>query len=67
MSSFYNYNVLSFFSKLFRSPLDRADSGDVKSELVLLALPAVVGQALDPLAQLLETAYIGRLGNSLVL
>ncbi|KAH7655812.1 hypothetical protein IHE45_18G037500 [Dioscorea alata] len=37
-------------------------SGDVKSELVLLALPAVVGQALDPLAQLLETAYIGRLG-----
>ncbi|KAH7669166.1 Multi antimicrobial extrusion protein [Dioscorea alata] len=48
--------------KLVRSPLDRADSGDVKSELVLLALPAVVGQALDPLAQLLETAYIGRLG-----
>lgn len=48
--------------KLVRSPLNRADSGDIKSELVFLALPAVVGQALDPLAQLLETAYIGRLG-----
>ncbi|XP_062182325.1 protein DETOXIFICATION 45, chloroplastic-like isoform X2 [Phragmites australis] len=34
----------------------------VRSELILLALPAVFGQAIDPLAQLLETAYIGRLG-----
>ncbi|KAG0452877.1 hypothetical protein HPP92_025541 [Vanilla planifolia] len=31
-------------------------------ELTDLALPAAVGQALDPLAQLLETAFIGRLG-----
>ncbi|KAK4775192.1 hypothetical protein SAY86_010127 [Trapa natans] len=28
----------------------------------MLSLPAVVGQAIDPLAQLMETAYIGRLG-----
>jgi Na+-driven multidrug efflux pump len=34
----------------------------VGSEIFLLALPAVVGQAIDPLAQLMETAYIGRLG-----
>ncbi|KAG8073045.1 hypothetical protein GUJ93_ZPchr0006g46287 [Zizania palustris] len=36
--------------------------GGVTSELILLALPAVLGQAIDPLAQLMETAYIGRLG-----
>ncbi|TVU25886.1 hypothetical protein EJB05_28403 [Eragrostis curvula] len=37
-------------------------SVSVRSELILLALPAVLGQAIDPLAQLMETAYIGRLG-----
>uniref|UniRef100_A0A0E0K7E4 Protein DETOXIFICATION n=1 Tax=Oryza punctata TaxID=4537 RepID=A0A0E0K7E4_ORYPU len=36
--------------------------GSVRNELILLALPAVLGQAIDPLAQLMETAYIGRLG-----
>jgi len=39
----------------------------VRSELFLLALPAVFGQAIDPVAQLMETAYIGRLGTSFVL
>lgn len=34
----------------------------VQTELVLLALPAIAGQAIEPLAQLMETAYIGRLG-----
>ncbi|KAG2588377.1 hypothetical protein PVAP13_5NG221500 [Panicum virgatum] len=38
------------------------NSGGVRSELILLALPAVFGQAIDPMAQLMETAYIGRLG-----
>ncbi|KAG2597266.1 protein DETOXIFICATION 45, chloroplastic-like [Panicum virgatum] len=38
------------------------NSGSVSSELILLALPAVFGQAIDPMAQLMETAYIGRLG-----
>ncbi|RVX12073.1 Protein detoxification 45, chloroplastic [Vitis vinifera] len=33
----------------------------VKRELIMLSLPAMAGQALDPLAQLMETAYIGRL------
>nr|CAB3477053.1 unnamed protein product [Digitaria exilis] len=37
------------------------DSVGVRSELILLALPAVLGQAIDPMAQLMETAYIGRL------
>ncbi|KAI3441166.1 Protein DETOXIFICATION (Multidrug and toxic compound extrusion protein), partial [Psidium guajava] len=35
---------------------------DVKKELVALSLPALAGQAIEPLAQLMETAYIGRLG-----
>lgn len=29
----------------------------------MLSLPAIVGQAIEPLAQLMETAYIGRLGK----
>lgn len=36
--------------------------GGVRKELVNLALPAIIGQAIDPFAQLLETAYISRLG-----
>ncbi|ESW14558.1 hypothetical protein PHAVU_008G291400 [Phaseolus vulgaris] len=36
---------------------------DVKRELLLLAVPALAGQAIDPLSQLMETAYIGRLGT----
>ncbi|XP_019459042.1 PREDICTED: protein DETOXIFICATION 45, chloroplastic isoform X1 [Lupinus angustifolius] len=39
------------------------DVGDVKRELLLLSLPALAGQAIDPLTQLMETAYIGRLGT----
>uniref|UniRef100_M8BZT5 Protein DETOXIFICATION n=1 Tax=Aegilops tauschii TaxID=37682 RepID=M8BZT5_AEGTA len=36
--------------------------GTVGIDLILLALPAVLGQAIDPMAQLMETAYIGKLG-----
>lgn len=32
---------------------------EVRKELMNLALPAIIGQAIDPLAQSLETAYIG--------
>ncbi|XP_071702734.1 protein DETOXIFICATION 45, chloroplastic-like [Rutidosis leptorrhynchoides] len=39
-----------------------APSPSVQTELVMLALPAIAGQAIEPLAQLMETAYIGRLG-----
>jgi len=35
----------------------------IRRELINLAVPAIVGQAIDPVAQLLETAYIGRLGK----
>ncbi|CAL5072975.1 unnamed protein product [Urochloa decumbens] len=37
-------------------------AGGVRKELMSLAVPAIVGQAIDPVAQLMETAYIGRLG-----
>ncbi|KAL1315972.1 protein DETOXIFICATION 45, chloroplastic-like isoform X2 [Arachis hypogaea] len=34
----------------------------VQTELIMLSIPAIAGQAIEPLAQLMETAYIGRLG-----
>ncbi|XP_057769133.1 protein DETOXIFICATION 45, chloroplastic [Salvia miltiorrhiza] len=37
-------------------------ANNVRRELVMLSLPAIGGQAIDPIVQLLETAYIGRLG-----
>lgn len=39
-------------------------SQSISGELIILALPAIVGQAIEPLSQLMETAYIGRLGIS---
>ncbi|KAK3014052.1 hypothetical protein RJ639_008046 [Escallonia herrerae] len=35
----------------------------VQTELLMLSLPAIAGQAIEPLAQLMETAYIGKLGS----
>ncbi|KAF1001941.1 hypothetical protein AG4045_004560 [Apium graveolens] len=35
----------------------------VQTELIRLSIPAIAGQAIEPLAQLMETAYIGRLGS----
>ncbi|XP_010236195.1 protein DETOXIFICATION 45, chloroplastic isoform X2 [Brachypodium distachyon] len=49
-------------SSLAKDALLELHPAGVGSELILLALPAVLGQAIDPLAQLMETAYIGRLG-----
>ncbi|KAK9287329.1 hypothetical protein L1049_015744 [Liquidambar formosana] len=43
-------------------PTNRSRPQDAKHELIMLALPAIVGQAIDPLTLLMETAYIGRLG-----
>ncbi|KAK9666687.1 hypothetical protein RND81_14G203600 [Saponaria officinalis] len=40
----------------------QSQSHDVKRELIMLSLPAIASQAIDPMAQLMETAYIGRLG-----
>ena len=31
-----------------------------KQELIALSLPALAGQAIEPMAQLMETAYTGR-------
>ncbi|OVA11973.1 Multi antimicrobial extrusion protein [Macleaya cordata] len=48
--------------ELVETPISQSSSQNVRHELVALALPAIGGQALEPLAQLMETAYIGRLG-----
>ncbi|KAK9164962.1 hypothetical protein Scep_000153 [Stephania cephalantha] len=48
--------------KLIGTSAVKSDSQNVKSELILLALPAIGGQVLEPFAQLMETAFIGRLG-----
>lgn len=47
--------------KSMEAPVDTA-AKDVRRELVMLSLPAIGGQAIDPIVLLLETAYIGRLG-----
>lgn len=36
---------------------------NVKKELIILTLPAIAGQAVEPFSQLMETAFIGRLGS----
>lgn len=49
--------------ELTEHPASQVSSHGVKLELIMLSLPAIAGQAIDPLAQLMETAYIGRLGS----
>ncbi|KAI5684055.1 hypothetical protein M9H77_05283 [Catharanthus roseus] len=41
---------------------DEEQAPSVQTELIMLSVPAIAGQAIEPLAQLMETAYIGRLG-----
>lgn len=42
---------------------DKAQTPSVPTELIMLSLPAIVGQVIEPLTQLMETAYIGRIGK----
>lgn len=42
---------------------NKSHTQDAKNELIVLTLPAIAGQVIDPLAQLMETAYVGRLGR----
>ncbi|KAF5931295.1 hypothetical protein HYC85_032168 [Camellia sinensis] len=37
-------------------------SPSVQTELIMFSIPAIAGQAIEPLALLMETAYIGRMG-----
>ncbi|KAL6011891.1 hypothetical protein ACLOJK_002357 [Asimina triloba] len=39
-----------------------SNSTSVDHEVLILALPAMMGQAVEPFSQLMETAFIGRLG-----
>ncbi|XP_015578860.1 protein DETOXIFICATION 45, chloroplastic [Ricinus communis] len=45
-----------------RVTINQPESSDAKHQLIMLSLPAIAGQAIEPLTQLMETAYIGRLG-----
>nr|QBM79469.1 MATE39 [Rehmannia glutinosa] len=49
--------------KLREAPTTKSQSKDVRHELLMLSLPAIGGQAIEPMVQLMETAYIGRLGS----
>ncbi|XP_078174177.1 MATE efflux family protein isoform X3 [Carex rostrata] len=50
-------------SNLIGNPVGGTHDNSARNELILLALPAIVAQAIDPFSQLMETAYIGRLGS----
>ncbi|KAK1587153.1 hypothetical protein Q3G72_010179 [Acer saccharum] len=51
-----------FFESEETSIAGQSRSQNVQTELIMLSLPAIAGQAIEPLAQLMETAYVGRLG-----
>lgn len=50
-------------SKLTEVPSSTSQSKEAIYELIMLSLPAFAGQAIEPLVQLMETAFIGRLGK----
>jgi Na+-driven multidrug efflux pump len=54
-----------FHSELDGTPTtSQSPPPSIQTELIMLSIPAIAGQAIEPLAQLMETAYIGRLGLS---
>lgn len=50
-------------SALSGNSIEEPSVASVQTELIMLSLPAIAGQAIEPLAQLMETAYIGRMGE----
>ncbi|KAL1827893.1 hypothetical protein ACET3Z_006305 [Daucus carota] len=56
-----NENSYSVASDKVKAELKGNDTNPTH-ELITLSLPAILGQAIDPFAQLMETAFIGRLG-----
>lgn len=55
-------DLLSVGSTEELDKIEKSRSKNIKQELIALSLPALAGQAIEPIAQLMETAYIGRLG-----
>ncbi|KAK4437564.1 protein DETOXIFICATION 45, chloroplastic [Sesamum alatum] len=49
--------------KLREASASTSQSKDARHELIMLSLPAIGGQAMEPMVQLMETAFIGRLGS----
>ncbi|RXH97769.1 hypothetical protein DVH24_010094, partial [Malus domestica] len=58
-----SYTAMSLTGEFNNISISETYSLDVKRELLMLSLLAILGQAIDPLAQLMETAYIGNLEN----
>ncbi|KAL5706208.1 Protein DETOXIFICATION 45 [Ranunculus cassubicifolius] len=54
--------VNKFFSAPGRELVENHAPPNVKKELIVLTLPALAGQIVEPFSQLMETAFIGRLG-----
>ncbi|KAL0334513.1 UNVERIFIED_CONTAM: protein DETOXIFICATION 45, chloroplastic [Sesamum radiatum] len=50
-------------NKLRGASVITSQSKDVRHELIMLSLPAIGGQAMEPMVQLMETAFIGRMGS----
>lgn len=63
-SYFLAINILNFSREV--SGTSTSESRPL-IELIKLSVPAIAGQAIEPLAQLMETAYIGRLGEIFLL
>ncbi|KAD4982166.1 hypothetical protein E3N88_18837 [Mikania micrantha] len=55
-------NLMGVGSNVEPKTTEKSRSKNIKKELIALSLPALAGQAIEPMAQLMETAYIGRLG-----
>ncbi|GJZ74850.1 protein DETOXIFICATION 45, chloroplastic [Tanacetum coccineum] len=59
---FANRDLMGVSLKEEPELVEASRSNNKKKELIALSLPALAGQAIEPMAQLMETAYIGRLG-----
>ncbi|KAI7989976.1 hypothetical protein LOK49_LG13G00087 [Camellia lanceoleosa] len=60
------WNTINRMTGVFtKNPSCQPHVQNVKQELIMLSLPAIAGQAIEPLAQLMETTHIGRLGESM--
>jgi len=57
------YSWLSFSDSTGPPIASQSRTPSVQNELIMLSIPAIAGQAIEPLAQLMETAYVGRLGR----
>ncbi|XP_057829022.2 protein DETOXIFICATION 44, chloroplastic isoform X2 [Cryptomeria japonica] len=64
-STFYSKRYTKQTDNPLCSPVNafsQIQENDFGRELIVLVVPAILTQAIEPMAQLMETAYVGRLG-----